>query len=193
MARNFQQKRPALAGRPPNLPPRSPSADCLNSSSFWTRCTSASAWSNPTRKTRITLWLKAGSSCPPLTTICLNTKSCRALRWWPLPGQLDYFSEIFQFDKLHPVIIEGEGACCPLENQVMEQNLLTLASRLPRRHQDVFRQQFRSADTALLETYPALMPYLLSMDRPMCWPGARTTPFTWRHLCLLSFRYRQRT
>lgn len=79
--------------------------------------------------------------------------------------QLDYFPEIFQFDKLHPVIIEGEGACCPLENQVMEQNLLTLASRLPRRHQDVFRQQFRSADTALLETYPALMPYLLSMDR----------------------------
>lgn len=79
--------------------------------------------------------------------------------------QLDYFSEIFQFDKLHPVITEGEGACCPLENQVMGQNLQTLASRLPRIHQDVFRQQFRSIDTVQLENYPALMPYLLNMDR----------------------------
>jgi hypothetical protein len=32
-------------------------------------------------------------------------------------------------------------------------------------HQDVFRQQFRSTDTVLLESYPALMPYLLNMDR----------------------------
>ncbi len=79
--------------------------------------------------------------------------------------QLDYFSEIFQFDRLHPVITEGDGACCPLENQVMVQNLQTLASRLPRVHQDIFRQQFRSSDTVVLETYPALMPYLLSMDR----------------------------
>ncbi|NCB22719.1 MAG: hypothetical protein EOM56_07775 [Deltaproteobacteria bacterium] len=79
--------------------------------------------------------------------------------------QLDYFSEIFQFDRLHPVITEGEGACCPLENQVMVQNLQTIASRLPRVHQDIFRQQFRSADTVVLETYPSLMPYLLNMDR----------------------------
>ena len=79
--------------------------------------------------------------------------------------QLDYFSEIFQFDRLNPVVTEGEGASCPLENQVMGQNLQTLASRLPRMHQDVFRQQFRSTDTVLLESYPALMPYLLNMDR----------------------------
>ncbi|WP_297828584.1 hypothetical protein [uncultured Desulfovibrio sp.] len=79
--------------------------------------------------------------------------------------QLDYFSEIFQFDKLHPVITEAEGACCPLENQVIGQNIQTLASRLPRVHQDVFRQQFRYVDTVLLDSYPALMPYLLNMDR----------------------------
>ena len=79
--------------------------------------------------------------------------------------QLDYFSEIFQFDRLHPVVTEGDAASCPLENQVMGQNLQTLASRLPRMHQDVFRQQFRSTDTVLLESYPALMPYLLNMDR----------------------------
>ena len=80
--------------------------------------------------------------------------------------QLHYFSEIFQYDKLHPVITEVEGVpCCPLESQVYHQNLETLASRLPRLHQDVFRQQFRTADTSLLDTYPALVPYLCSMDR----------------------------
>ena len=42
--------------------------------------------------------------------------------------------------------------------EAMVQNLQTLASRLPRVHQDIFRQQFRSTDTVVLETYPALMP-----------------------------------
>ncbi|MBQ9405510.1 MAG: hypothetical protein IJU37_02095 [Desulfovibrio sp.] len=79
--------------------------------------------------------------------------------------QLDYFSEIFQFDKLHPVLFQGNGACCPLENQVMLQNLQTLAARLPRMHQDVFRQQFRNIDTVVLESYPTLFPYLVNMDR----------------------------
>lgn len=79
--------------------------------------------------------------------------------------QLDYFSEIFQFDKLHPVITEGDGACCPLENQVFRQNLMTLTSRLPRVCQDSFRQRFAHADTVLMDNYAALMPYLLQMDR----------------------------
>lgn len=79
--------------------------------------------------------------------------------------QLDYFSEIFQFDKLHPVITEADGACCPLENQVIDLNIQTLASRLPRIHQDIFRQQFRYVDTVLLDNYPSIMPYLLNMDR----------------------------
>ena len=79
--------------------------------------------------------------------------------------QLDYFSEIFQFDKLHPVITEADGACCPLENQVIDLNIQTLASRLPRIHQEKFRQHFRYVDTVLLDNYPSLMPYLLNMDR----------------------------
>ena len=41
----------------------------------------------------------------------------------------------------------------------------TLASRLPRMHQDIFRQQFANADTVILDNYPSLMPYLLAMDR----------------------------
>ena len=42
--------------------------------------------------------------------------------------QLDYFSETFQFDKLHPIVMEADGACCPLENQVLARNVQTLAS-----------------------------------------------------------------
>ncbi len=79
--------------------------------------------------------------------------------------RLNYFSEIFQYDKLHSVLTDADGAYCPLENQVFGQNLETLAARVPRALQDRIRENFRSADTSLLDTYPALMPYLLVMDR----------------------------
>lgn len=79
--------------------------------------------------------------------------------------QLDYFSEIFQYDTLHPVCVDESGRFCPLENQVIGQNLNTLAARLPRAEQDVFRQSFQSLDTSILDSYPALLPYLLGMDR----------------------------
>lgn len=79
--------------------------------------------------------------------------------------QLNYFSEIFQYDKLHSVLTDADGAYCPLENQVFGQNLETLAARVPRTLQERIREDFRSADTSLLETYPVLMPYLLAMDR----------------------------
>lgn len=88
---------------------------------------------------------------------------------------LDYFAEIFQYDRLHPLLPEAEGACCPLKDQVLEQNIQTLASRLPRQHQEVFRQQFSGVDTAALSSYAALMPYLLTMDRAhvLAWDAAR--------------------
>ena len=79
--------------------------------------------------------------------------------------QLDYFSETFQFDKLHPIVMEADGACCPLEHTVLALNLQTMAARLPRQHQEIFRQQFARTDTVLLDNYPQLMPYLLAMDR----------------------------
>ncbi len=82
-----------------------------------------------------------------------------------LERPLEYFSEIFQYDKMHTVISEGEGACCPLEHTVLALNLQTMAARLPRQHQEIFRQQFARTDTVLLDNYPQLMPYLLAMDR----------------------------
>ncbi|MDR3362583.1 MAG: hypothetical protein LBO64_07070 [Desulfovibrio sp.] len=89
--------------------------------------------------------------------------------------QLDYFSEIFQFDQLYPVIAGPDDVSCPLENQVAEQNLQNFSCRLPRTHQDVFRRQFHKADPAQLENYPLLMPYLLNMDRAhvLAWDARR--------------------
>lgn len=80
---------------------------------------------------------------------------------------LEYFSEIFQYDILHPVInsLDAAGATCPLEGPVIDRNVKTIAARLPRVMQDAFQQQFGRVDTAVLDYYPALMPYLLQLDR----------------------------
>lgn len=82
-----------------------------------------------------------------------------------LERPLEYFSEIFQYDKLHTAACESDGASCPLEHAVQALNLQTMAARLPRQHQEIFRQQFARTDTVLLDSYPQLMPYLLAMDR----------------------------
>ena len=79
-----------------------------------------------------------------------------------LERPLEYFSEIFQYDKLHTAC---EGASCPPEQAVQALNLQTMAARLPRQHQEIFRQQFARTDTVRLDNYPQLMPYLLAMDR----------------------------
>lgn len=78
---------------------------------------------------------------------------------------LDYFSEVFQYERLRPVRRPDEKTSSQTESQNSAFNLLTLTSRLPRRHHDIFRRQFCDTDVALLENYSAVMPYLLNMDR----------------------------
>lgn len=81
---------------------------------------------------------------------------------------LEYFSEIFQYDILYPImnaVTTSTGASCPLENQVIAQNVQTMAARLPRILHDSFRAKFGKLDTAVLDYYPALLPFLLTMDR----------------------------
>lgn len=85
-----------------------------------------------------------------------------------LARPLEYFNEIFQYDILHPAITAlptSEGASCPLEAPVIDRNLQTIAAKLPRVLQDGFRQNFARMDTSVLDYYPALMPYLLQLDR----------------------------
>ena len=81
---------------------------------------------------------------------------------------LEYFSEIFQYDILHPVmnaVTVSEGASCPLEGPVIDRNVQTIAARLPRVLQEGFRQRLGRVDTSVLDYYPALIPYLLQLDR----------------------------
>lgn len=103
----------------------------------------------------------------------LPSFDCDMFEYAKLPGfamvafgrQLDYFSEIFQYDKLHTIPVDADGFSCPLENVVTEQNIQTLAERLPRCcHRDL-RATTRSMDLTRLENYPRLLPYLLEMDR----------------------------
>lgn len=81
-----------------------------------------------------------------------------------LGRKLDYFSEIFQFDKLHPVM-SHYGNACPLENQVHAQNLGILTSRLPKSFQEKLHESLDGQDVTLMDNYALLLPYLLEMDR----------------------------
>ena len=105
----------------------------------------------------------------------LPSFDCDAWEYKELPGfamvafarPLSYFSEIFQYDILHPVenSILDEGSACPLENHVIAHNINTITTRLPKILQDEFRKRFGHMDVAILDYYPLLLPYLLKMDR----------------------------
>ncbi len=80
---------------------------------------------------------------------------------------LKYFSEVFQYDILHPVHGSNlyNGVCCPLEQNIVSQNLQTICDRLPRMLQEEVKESFAHIDTTIIDFYPALLPYLLHMDR----------------------------
>lgn len=71
---------------------------------------------------------------------------------------LEYFSEIFQFD----ILLHTPQAS---PDNSIERNVQTFATRLPRALHEGFRQRFERVDTSAVENYPALMPFLLQLDR----------------------------
>lgn len=78
------------------------------------------------------------------------------------------FSEIFQYDIIHPVtdlLDIARGPCCPLENTILSANMQTFLARLPRSLHDQFRAEFGRLDATALELYPFMLPYILCMDR----------------------------
>ncbi|GFM35505.1 hypothetical protein [Desulfovibrio psychrotolerans] len=85
-----------------------------------------------------------------------------------LDRQINYFSEIFQFDILHSLLddaVSAEGKSCPLENTVLSRNVQALQNRLPKKMHDSFKQRFMKYDVSVLDHYPQILPYLLEMDR----------------------------
>lgn len=78
-----------------------------------------------------------------------------------LARPLDYFHEVFQFDCFHPPGF-GHAGSTPAASA---RSLQILQARLPRALQEPLRQQFAKKNVTDLALYPALLPYLLAMDR----------------------------
>lgn len=82
--------------------------------------------------------------------------------------ELQYFSEIFQFDIMHSLMdmtFKADGYACPLENCTIDQNIQTIQNRIPRKMHEQFKQEFGKVDTSVLDYYPQLLQYILEMDR----------------------------
>lgn len=79
-----------------------------------------------------------------------------------LARPIRYFSEIFQFDslKLLERSLRADHA-----QAYMARNLGVLQSRMPRGIHEQLRLQFQKADVTDLSNYPALTPFLMTMDR----------------------------
>lgn len=75
---------------------------------------------------------------------------------------LNYFQEVFQYDNFHPVGLPGQIGT---DAAVLNRNLQVLQARLPRVLQEPVRQQFAKKNIMDMEQYPALLPFLLEMDR----------------------------
>ena len=73
-----------------------------------------------------------------------------------------YFTEVFQFDSLKSV---GSHLRSDVAQQFMSHNIAAMRSRLPRVLHDHFELRFENADVSGLEHYPALIPFLMNMDR----------------------------
>ncbi len=81
---------------------------------------------------------------------------------------LTSFSEVFQYDMLHPhtdLTDIAQGECCPLENTVAAANMQTILGRLPRPLHEEFRKRYYHQDITALELYSGALPFLLAMDR----------------------------
>ncbi|MBO4369699.1 MAG: hypothetical protein J5803_06340 [Desulfovibrio sp.] len=76
---------------------------------------------------------------------------------------LNYFSEIFQYDKLR---LPADGdATNSADKHINGMNLQTFSSRIPRIVQQEFRTKFQNTNLLDIASYAKLMPYLLQMDR----------------------------
>lgn len=107
--------------------------------------------------------VEARELLPSFDTDMLEHKELPGFALVAFGRQLDYFSEIFQYDKLHTLL--GGADACPLENQTARQNIEILASRLPKKLKEKLRASDTGLDATLMDNYEHLLPYLLQMDR----------------------------
>lgn len=73
-----------------------------------------------------------------------------------------YFTEVFQFDNLKVI---DRSLRADHAQMFMARNLGVLQTRLPRSMQEQLRMQFQKSDVTDLTNYPALIPFLNTLDR----------------------------
>ena len=84
------------------------------------------------------------------------------------PRIINYFHEVFQFDILHCADENGTHnriRSCPLEQTIIQNNLETFSSRLPKFSHEDFKKHFSRSNIANLNNYSSLLPYIFQMDR----------------------------
>jgi len=85
-----------------------------------------------------------------------------------LERSLNYFNEIFQYDKLTSQREPSDfttGSACLLKRNIHAGNVKTFLNRLPKFMQDIFIHETYNLDITALPNYPILLRYLLHMDR----------------------------
>ncbi len=85
-----------------------------------------------------------------------------------LERSLNYFNEIFQYDKLTSQREPSDfttGSACLLKRNIHAGNVKTFLNRLPKFMQDIFINETYNLDITALPNYPILLRYLLHMDR----------------------------
>lgn len=82
--------------------------------------------------------------------------------------KLNSFQEVFQYDALHPLSewedIQSEDSDA-IENNALAANIRTFLSRLPKRHHQEFLKAFEGADITTMQNYPAMLEFLLELER----------------------------
>ena len=112
--------------------------------------------------------VEARELLPSFETDVFEHKQLPGFTLIALDRSLSSFSEIFQYDMLHPLSdfsAGADGPCCPLEGHVAQSNSYTMLAHMPRFMHEEYRKRFQRTDITVLELYPDLLPYLLEMDR----------------------------
>jgi hypothetical protein len=85
-----------------------------------------------------------------------------------LERPLNYFNEIFQYDKLTSRREPSDfatGSACLLKRNIHAANVRTFLNRLPKTLQEDFVRETYDMDITALPNYPVILGYLLHMDR----------------------------
>lgn len=82
--------------------------------------------------------------------------------------QLNSFHEVFQYDALHSPSDWKEMQVrdnCSVEDNVIATNIRTFQSRLPKRYHSEFLEEFENKNICSIQRYPALLQFLLELER----------------------------